>query len=94
MILLDEILRRAVAGGANPVECEAFRTEIARLSLARAHRPDTVERASRVAHLERLMRDMDTDQRVEAICTRLGISRASYYRLRSLSLNLDETTDR
>ncbi|HEY4370275.1 MAG TPA: hypothetical protein VGN07_23790 [Steroidobacteraceae bacterium] len=94
MMLLDDILRHAIAGGASPADCDAFRSEVVALNLARAHRPDTVQRAARVAHLEKLMRGMDTDKRVGAICSRLGISRASYYRLRSLSLNLDETTAR
>jgi hypothetical protein len=36
----------------------------------------------KLARLETSMRDSDTGERVETICSRLGISRATYYRWR------------
>jgi hypothetical protein len=45
-------------------------------------RADTAEILKRLERLETQMRDMDAGERARAIITRLGLSRAKYYRLR------------
>lgn len=49
---------------------------------AGALRPTTAALGRRVAELEERLASMPPAARREAICTRLGISRASFYRLR------------
>jgi hypothetical protein len=45
----------------------------------------TAALAERVARLERQLADRDPGERREVICTRLGLSKASYYRLRQVA---------
>lgn len=82
---LAEILAAARRGGCAEEIIERFVLDwhIGRVS---RHRRATFERALRIQRLEAIMGEMDPHERCAAICTRLGISEATYFRARKVSL--------
>ena len=88
-----EVLRRvaeALARGPGEDERERLlllHDEALRVLARSAYRPGTPVIVQRIAMLEHQMRHFAPGDRARAICERLGLSRAAYYRYRAQSRN-------
>jgi hypothetical protein len=83
-------LRRITAGLADAAPDErrrllALQAEALGILETHSGRSSSEELAQRIQRLEAQMRDRSPGERRQVICQRLGISRATYYRARSLT---------
>ncbi|MGC3982806.1 MAG: hypothetical protein QM808_16265 [Steroidobacteraceae bacterium] len=84
-VLIEKVLQCALSGGASDAECLGVKRYILELEIEADHRPATLTRARRIVQLEDELNELDGDERIAAICKRLGISRSTYYRTRALA---------
>jgi hypothetical protein len=78
----------ALRCGVGPAEREQLLDDIEcalEVLAAGRRRASSLHLAERVARLERQLADRTPGERREVICTRLGLSKASYYRLRQVA---------